>query len=144
STSNAAIAWLLSGTGYDVHVESGTDPMIVHRELASTLDLCWATIRSLQDDARRSGLQGYPRWPAIVLRTPKGWTGPKVVDGQPVEGTFRAHQVPLSEVRSNPEHLRMLEEWLRSYRPDEHFDRDGKLIPELAELAPKGDRRMGA
>ena len=80
-----AITRLLSGHGYDVHVVSGTDPMIVHRELASTLDLCWATIRSLQDDARRSGLQGYPRWPAIVLRTPKGWTGPKVVDGQPVE-----------------------------------------------------------
>jgi xylulose-5-phosphate/fructose-6-phosphate phosphoketolase len=138
------IASLLSGHGYDVHFVVGSDPMVVHRELAETIDACWTTIRSLQADARGKGLEGRPRWPAIVLRTPKGWTGPKVVDGQPVEGTFRSHQVPLSHVRENPAHLAMLEAWMRSYRPEELFDERGRLVPELAALAPEGDRRMGA
>ena len=95
-------------------------------------------------EARANGVTARPRWPAIVLRTPKGWTGPEVVDGVPVEGTFRAHQVPLSGVRENPDHLARLEEWLRSYEPDSQFDADGRLLPELAALAPNGERRMGA
>src|ERR1022692_994158 len=85
-----------------------------------------------------------PAWPMIVLRSPKGWTGPKVVDGKPVEGTWRAHQVPVADLQSKPEHLKILEDWMRSYRPEELFDKNGRLIPELAELAPKGERRMGA
>jgi xylulose-5-phosphate/fructose-6-phosphate phosphoketolase len=139
-----AIASLLSGHGYDVHFVAGADPMNVHRDLAATLDLCWTTIRSLQNNARRHGLEERPRWPAIVLRTPKGWTGPKVVDGQPVEGTFRSHQAPLPSVRENPAQLAMLEAWMRSYRPEVLFDERGRLVPELAALAPEGDRRMGA
>jgi len=138
------IARLLSGHGYDVLFVGGDDPMRVHRDLAETLDRAWTAIRAIQDDARRNGVKARPRWPAIVLRTPKGWTGPKVVDGQPVEGTFRAHQVPLPNVRTNPEHLAMLEGWMRSYRPDELFDERGCLVPELAALAPTGERRMGA
>jgi xylulose-5-phosphate/fructose-6-phosphate phosphoketolase len=138
------IVRLLSGHGWEVHVVAGDDPMSVHRTLAATLDRCWATIRSVQDDARRHGVAARPRWPAIVLRTPKGWTGPKVVDGQPVEGTFRAHQVPLANVRHDPAHLAMLETWMRGYRPEELFDEQGRLVPELAALAPAGDRRMGA
>src|SRR5712692_7603879 len=102
---------VLRGYGYDVHLVAGDDPPAVHRLLASTLDGCFDKIREIQDRARSHGFEGRPRWPAIVLRTPKGWTGPKVVDGLPVEGTFRAHQVPLPNVRDNPDHLRQLEEW---------------------------------
>src|SRR5207245_5227427 len=132
------IVRLLSGHGYDVHVVAGADPMLVHRDLAATLDVSWATIRSIQDDARRNGVRERPRWPAIVLRTPKGWTGPKVVDGRPVEGTFRSHQVPLPNVKANASHLAMLEAWMRSYRPEELFDSRGRLVPQLAALAPAG------
>jgi xylulose-5-phosphate/fructose-6-phosphate phosphoketolase len=139
-----AVGSVLSGYGYDVHFVEGDDPPAVHRELASTLDHCFDTIREIQDGARAHGFGARPRWPAIVLRTPKGWTGPKVVDGQPVEGTFRAHQVPLANVRDNPDHLRQLEEWMRSYHPEELFDDRGRLVSALAELAPDGDRRMGA
>ncbi len=135
---------LIESHGYDVMFVSGDDPPLVHQALASTLDTCYAKIRAIQDEARRRGVSGRPRWPAIVLRTPKGWTGPKVVDGVRVEGTFRAHQVPLSEVRDNPEHLRMLEAWMKSYRPEELFDARGRLVSEVAALAPKGERRMGA
>jgi xylulose-5-phosphate/fructose-6-phosphate phosphoketolase len=135
---------VVRGYGYDVHFVEGDDPPAVHRELASTLDRCFDEIRSIQDGARSHGFGARPRWPAIVLRTPKGWTGPKVVDGQPVEGTFRAHQVPLPNVRGNPEHLRQLEEWMRGYRPDELFGERGRLVAALAKLAPEGDRRMGA
>jgi len=135
---------LIESHGYDVTFVSGDDPPLVHQALASALDTCYAKIRAIQDEARRRGVSGRPRWPAIVLRTPKGWTGPKVVDGLRVEGTFRAHQVPLSQVRENPEHLRMLEAWMKSYRPEELFDERGRLVPELAALAPKGERRMGA
>jgi xylulose-5-phosphate/fructose-6-phosphate phosphoketolase len=135
---------VLRGYGYDVHFVEGDDPPAVHRELASTLDHCFDAIRAIQDGARAHGFGARPRWPAIVLRTLKGWTGPKVVDGLPVEGTFRAHQVPLANVRDNADHLRQLEEWMRSYRPDELFDDDGRFMPALAKLAPAGDRRMGA
>ncbi len=138
------IRGLLTGHGYDVCFVEGDDPAVVHRAFADTLERCYEKIRAFQEEARRDGFRGRPRWPAIVLRTPKGWTGPKFVDGEQVEGTFRAHQVPLANVRENAEHLRMLEDWMRSYRPDELFDRDGRLIEALAELAPKGLRRMGS
>jgi xylulose-5-phosphate/fructose-6-phosphate phosphoketolase len=135
---------ILHGYGYDVHLVEGNDPPAVHSELASTLDHCFDAIRQIQDGARAHGFGARPRWPAIVLRTPKGWTGPKIVDGLPVEGTFRAHQVPLANVRDNPDHLRQLEEWMRSYRPEELFDEQGRLFAELGKLAPEGVRRMGA
>ena len=139
-----AVASVLAGYGYDVHFVEGDDPPVVHRDLASTLDRCFDAIKEIQDGARAHGFGARPRWPVIVLRTPKGWTGPKVVDGLPVEGTFRAHQVPLANVRDNPEHLQQLEEWMRGYRPDELFDSEGRLVESLAQLAPAGDRRMGA
>jgi len=139
---------LLGGHGYEVHFVEGDDPAKVHRVLAATLDLCWAKIRVIQLDARAKGRTPadarMPRWPMIVLRTPKGWTGPKEVDGVKVEGTFRAHQVPLPGVRENPAHLAQLDAWMRSYGPDDLFDKAGKLVPELRALAPKGKLRMGA
>ena len=138
------IGKLLEAHGYEVHFVEGDDPLPVHRLLAETLDECYARIRAIQADARRNGFSRQPVWPAIVLRTPKGWTGPKVVDGVQIEGTFRAHQVPLANVRSNPEHLRLLEAWMRSYRPEELFDEGGRLQPDLAALAPDGDFRMGS
>src|SRR5262249_52517585 len=116
----------------------------VHQSLAATLDRCYERIRAIQKEAREQGISQRPRWPAIVLRTPKGWTGPKVVDDLPVEGTFRAHQVPLANVRQNPDQLAQLEEWMRSYRPDELFDAAGKFVADLAALAPACDRRMSA
>ena len=140
----ADVVKLLEGHGYDVHVVAGHDPVEVHRQFAAALDASYLSIRMIQREARESGFHGVPRWPAIILRTPKGWTGPKVVDGQPVEGTFRAHQVPLAAVRDDPQHLAMLEEWMRSYRPEQRFDAHGRLVPTLADLAPAGDRRMGA
>src|SRR2546423_2798704 len=135
---------VLRGYGYDVHFVEGDDPPAVHRDLASTLDRCFDAIRAIQDGARAQGCGARPRWPAMVLRALRGWTGPKVVDGLPVEGTFRAHQVPLANVRDNADHLHQLEEWMRGYRPDELFDDDGRWPPALAKLAPGGDRRMGA
>jgi len=141
---DAAIRGVIEGHGYEVHFVEGDDPARMHQVFASALDACYARIRAIQREARADGISGLPRWPAIVLRTPKGWTGPKVVDGLPVEGTFRAHQVPIADVKGNPEHLRQLEEWLRSYQPEELFDEQGRLRPELASLAPEGDRRMGA
>ncbi len=143
-SSDADVHAFLSGHGYEPYFVEGDDPMRMHQELAATLDLCYARIRAIQQDARENGVHERPRWPAIVLRSPKGWTGPDVVDGIPIEGTFRSHQVPLSGVRDNPEHLRMLEEWLRSYHPEDLFDESGRLVPELAELAPEGELRMGA
>jgi phosphoketolase len=134
----------LRGCGYQPLIVAGDDPQEMHQLMAATLDRALAEIRGIQSEARTAGFKCRPRWPAIVLKTPKGWTGPKVVDGVPVEGTFRAHQVPLAEVRTNPAHLRLLEEWLRSYRAEELFDESGRLRPELADLAPKGTRRMGA
>jgi xylulose-5-phosphate/fructose-6-phosphate phosphoketolase len=134
----------LRGNGYDAHFVEGDDPPRVHQAFAATLDWCYDRIRAIQQEAREYGLFERPRWPAIVLRTPKGWTGPKEVDGHPVEGTFRAHQVPLADTRDNPEQLAQLEAWMRSYEPEALFDADGKLIGELAALAPQGNRRMSA
>jgi xylulose-5-phosphate/fructose-6-phosphate phosphoketolase len=135
---------LLHGYGWQPHVVEGDDPVVVHQLMAGVLDTVVEEIKRIQDDARSGALRRRPRWPMIVLKTPKGWTGPREVDGKPVEGTWRAHQVPLTEVRTNPAHLQQLEQWMKSYRPDELFDRDGRLLPELAALAPNGDRRMGA
>ncbi|MFN2451636.1 MAG: phosphoketolase [Candidatus Dormibacteria bacterium] len=141
---DAAMRAELEGHGYDVHEVAGDQPREVHRAMAEALESCHARIREIQTRARRDGLAGLPRWPMIVLRTPKGWTGPREVDGKRVEGTFRAHQVPLDNVRSSPEHLAQLEAWLRSYRPEERFDEDGRLRTDLRALAPRGERRMGA
>jgi xylulose-5-phosphate/fructose-6-phosphate phosphoketolase len=135
---------LYRGFGYNPYFVEGDDHATVHQRFAQVLDQCVDEIRSIQKDARTQGFRRRPMWPMIVLRTPKGWTGPKVVDGVPVEGTFRAHQVPLANVRENPEHLKLLEAWMRSYKPDELFDAGGALIAELAALAPRGERRMGA
>ena len=143
-SSDADVRALLEGHGYTVHFVAGDEPLRAHQQFAATLETCYDQIRAIQQGARANGVLGRPRWPAIVLRTPKGWTGPKVVDGLPVEGTFRSHQVPLAEVRTNPAHLAMLEAWMRGYKPDEQFDREGRLAPELAALAPQGNRRMGA
>jgi xylulose-5-phosphate/fructose-6-phosphate phosphoketolase len=140
----AELQELLRGYGYDPYFVEGEEPAAMHQLMAGTLDRIVAEIRSIQREARAGGFKQRPRWPVVVLRTPKGWTGPKEVDGQRVEGTFRAHQVPLAEVRTNATHLRLLEEWLRSYRAEELFDDSGRLRPELAELAPRGERRMGA
>ena len=135
---------LLEGYGYHPYYVEGNDPTTVHAEMARTFDAIVEEIRSIQSEARSKGFSKRPTWPMVVLRTPKGWTGPKIVDGEPVEGTFRAHQVPIADMASKPEHIRMLEEWMKSYRPEELFDDGGTLIPELAALAPHGDRRMGA
>jgi len=143
-SSDAEIESFLGGQGYDVLFVEGSEPKTVHRLLAEALETCYARIRAIQREARDRGGVGRPRWPVLVLRTPKGWTGPEVVDGVKIEGTFRAHQVPLSEVRKNAEHLRMLESWMRSYRPQELFDAAGRLVPDVAALAPAGARRMGA
>src|SRR5262249_49511999 len=132
----------LRGCGYVPYFVAGDQPEPMHQLMAATLDRVIADIRRIQNDARSNGHTTPPRWPMIVLNTPKGWTGPAIVDGQRVAGTFRSHQVPLSEPRQHPEHLTMLENWMRSYRPQELFDDDGRLRPELAELAPAGARRM--
>ena len=136
---------LLRGCGWTPYFVEGHEPMPMHRAMAATLDTVIEQIRRIQADARSSsGIAERPRWPMIVFSSPKGWTGPKVIDGKPNEGTFRSHQVPLSDPAKNPEHLRQLESWLRSYRPEELFDQQGRLKPELAALAPSGQRRMGA
>jgi xylulose-5-phosphate/fructose-6-phosphate phosphoketolase len=135
---------LFRGYGWEPYVVAGDDPMQVHADLAGTLDGMLDRIAEIQGRARGEGDARRPRWPMLILRTPKGWTGPKVVDGQPVEGTWRAHQVPMTQARENPEHLRLLEEWMRSYEPEELFDEAGRLRAELQALAPEGDRRMGA
>ncbi|WP_352415920.1 phosphoketolase family protein [Oscillibacter ruminantium] len=129
------------GCGWKAHFVEGDDPMTMHRLMADTLDEVMAEIKAIQA-AARAGDRTWRDWPMIILRTPKGWTGPKVVDGKPIEGTFRAHQVPISMER--PEHLEQLREWLESYHPEELFDENGRLIPQLQELAPTGERRMGA
>ena len=135
---------LLQGYGYQPYVVEGDEPEKVHQLMAATLDTVIQEIKQIQKECRDNGFKMRPKWPMIVLRTPKGWTGPKEVDGKPVEGTFRAHQVPLAELASNPKHVKMLEEWMKSYKPEELFDKNGKLKAELAALAPKGERRMGA
>ena len=135
---------LLTGYGWAPWFVEGHEPEPMHQRMAATVDGVIKEIRRIQEEARRTGTAARPRWPMIVLVTPKGWTGPSVVDGQQVEGTFRAHQVPLAAPAENPEHLRLLEQWMRSYRPEELFDEAGRLRPALADLAPKGERRMGA
>lgn len=135
---------LFEGYGYEPFLVEGDDPAKMHELMAAALERALAHIRQIQRKARSEGFRERRPWPMIVLRTPKGWTGPKSVDGVPVEGTFRAHQVPLLGVRENPSHLAMLEDWMRSYRPEELFDENGRLVPELADLAPRGARRMGA
>jgi xylulose-5-phosphate/fructose-6-phosphate phosphoketolase len=138
------LADLFTGYGYKPYFVEGSDPEPMHQLMAGTLEAALADIRAIQKEARENGFSHRAPWPMIILRTPKGWTGPKVVDGLPVEGTFRAHQVPVTDFAAKPEHLKILEDWMKSYRPDELFDENGALIGELAELAPKGDRRMGA
>jgi xylulose-5-phosphate/fructose-6-phosphate phosphoketolase len=134
---------LLTGYGYKPYFVEGHDPPVVHQQMAATLDRVLDEIAAIQEEARGGGASRRPDWPVIVLRTPKGWTGPKVVDGLQVEGTWRAHQVPLAGLAENPEHLRLLEEWMRSYRPAELFDADGAPVAALRALPPTGDRRMG-
>jgi xylulose-5-phosphate/fructose-6-phosphate phosphoketolase len=134
---------LFRGYGYSPHFLEGDDPIGMHQKMAEVLDTILGEIQAIQKRAREEGHTGRPRWPMLILRTPKGWTGPKVVDGKPVEGTWRAHQVPVDGLRQNPEHLKIVEQWMRSYKPEELFDSNGKFKPELAELAPKGQRRMG-
>ena len=135
---------LLRGYGWTPYFVEGHEPELMHEAMAATLDTVVEEIKKIQQDARVNGNLGRPRWPMIVLNSPKGWTGPKIVDGLQIEGTFRAHQVPISDPATHPEHLKVLEDWLRSYRPKELFDEQGRLKPGLAELAPKGGRRMGA
>jgi len=135
---------LFRGYGYAPHFVEGDDPATMHELMASTLDRIVVEIQSIQRDARSNGFRKRPLWPMIVLRSPKGWTGPDSVDGKPVEGTFRAHQVPVAELATHPGHLSILEKWMRSYRPEKLFDANGRLIAELAALAPRGERRMGA
>jgi xylulose-5-phosphate/fructose-6-phosphate phosphoketolase len=135
---------LFSGYGWKPYFLEGHEPEQMHQLMAATLEHVVEEIRGIQSDARESTKTNLPEWPMIVLRTPKGWTGPKTVDGKPVEGTWRAHQVPVADLQKKPEHLKILEDWMRSYRPEELFDEQGKLVAELSELAPKGDRRMSA
>jgi xylulose-5-phosphate/fructose-6-phosphate phosphoketolase len=135
---------LLRGYGWTPYFVEGHESMPMHEAMAATLDTVIEEIRRIQADARLHGKAERPRWPMVVLASPKGWTGPKFIDGKAIEGTFRSHQVPLPDPAKNPEHLRQLEDWLRSYRPEELFDGQGRLRPELAALAPGGERRMGA
>ncbi|HKZ08080.1 MAG TPA: phosphoketolase family protein [Methylomirabilota bacterium] len=134
---------LLRGCGYAPYFVEGDDPPVMHQQMAATLDMVVGEIRAAQTAARRGGRGGRPRWPMIVLRTPKGWTGPKEVDGKKVEGHWRSHQVPMGEMHENPQHVKILEDWMKSYRPEELFDSSGRLRSELAALAPQGTRRMG-
>jgi xylulose-5-phosphate/fructose-6-phosphate phosphoketolase len=139
----AELEALLIGYGHKPYFVEGEDPMTMHQKMAATFDAVFEEIAAIRHKAE-NGSEERPQYPMIVLKTPKGWTGPKVVDGKPVEGFYRAHQVPVAETRTNAEHRQQLEAWLRSYRPEELFDEYGRLLPELAELAPKGERRMGA
>src|ERR1700732_3058297 len=142
--SDTELTRLFTGYGYKPYFVEGREPEIMHQRMAHTLDTIVEEIHAIQNDARAGRVAGLPAWPMIVLRTPKGWTGPKIVDGKPVEDTWRAHQVPVTDFVSHPEHLKILEEWMKSYRSEDLFDQNGKLIAELAELPPKGTRRMGA
>ncbi len=135
---------LFIGYGYKPYFVEGSDPETMHQLMAQTLDTAIAEIKAIQHSARTQGVGKRPQWPMIILRSPKGWTGPKEVDGKKTEDFWRSHQVPFAEMATKPDHLKLLEEWMKRYRPDELFDKNGALVPELAELAPKGDRRMGA
>ncbi len=138
------IEQLFRGLGYKPYFVQGEDPQEVHQRMAATLDRVIVEIREIQSEARTRGFRKRPTWPMIIMRTPKGWTGPKEVDGLKTEGTWRSHQVPLANPRTNPAHLTLLDEWLRSYHPEELFDTTGKLLATFADLAPKGERRMSA
>ena len=140
----AELQSLFIGYGYEPYVVAGDNPQVMHRQMAETLERCVVEIQAIQEEARRSGVPRRPRWPMIILRTPKGWTAPRLVDGHRVEGFWRAHQVPILDVTSDPAHLKLLEQWMLSYRPHELFDSTGALIPELQALAPVGNRRMSA
>lgn len=142
--SRTELEQLLTGYGWEPYFVEGDEPAPMHQAMAATLDTILENIRIIRETAAEHGNGDRPRWPMLVLRTPKGWTGPKEVDGLPVEGSFRSHQVPLSDPANNPQHLQELEEWLRSYRPQELFDANGALLPEIAAMAPEGERRMGA
>ena len=135
---------LFHGYGYEPHFVEGTEPELMHQKMAATLDLVIAEIKEIQSRARENNDHGRPTWPMIVMRSLKGWTGPKMVDGKPMEGTFHAHQVPIEDPKTNPAHLKLLEDWLRSYKPEDLFDEHGRFLEEYAELAPVGNRRMGA
>ena len=134
---------LFTGYGYKPYFVEGDDPKEMHKKMAATIDACIVEIKAIQQQAREYGVTSRPCWPMIILRSPKGWTGPKEVDGKKTEGFWRSHQVPFSQVRENPEHLALLEAWMKSYKPEELFTEEGALIPELQALAPKGQRRMG-
>jgi xylulose-5-phosphate/fructose-6-phosphate phosphoketolase len=134
---------LFAGYGYNPYFVEGSDPPAVHQSMARTMDAIIEEIEDIQTEARKKGIEKYPRWPMIVLRTPKGWTCPKKVDGRKVEGFWRAHQIPL-ELHDNPEHLKLLESWMRSYHPEDIFDEEGRLRKDLRDLSPSGDRRMSA
>ncbi len=140
---HAELEELMRGYGYEPFCLEGDDPATMHQQAAAVFDTIFDRIAAIQKAARQDGSTERPAWPMLILRTPKGWTGPKFVDGKPVEGTWRAHQVPFSELREKPDHLRLLEEWMRSYKPEELFDEKGAFRTELAEIAPKGRRRMG-
>ncbi len=139
-----ALTRLFTGYGYTPYFLEGHDPLEMHQRMASTLSTVITEIHAIQKKERSQAGAQLPAWPMIIMRTPKGWTGPKMVDGKPMEGTWRAHQVPLAEMATHPEHVKLLEEWMKSYKPEELFDLDGKFAPELADLAPKGAARMGA
>jgi xylulose-5-phosphate/fructose-6-phosphate phosphoketolase len=135
---------LFIGYGYNPYFVEGSEPASMHRLMAQTLDTVIGEIKAIQRDARTQGVTTRPRWPMIILRTPKGWTGPKEVDGKKTEGSWRSHQVPFAEMATKPDHVRLLKSWMKSYRPEELFDETGRLIPELQQLAPQGNRRIGA
>ena len=142
--SDEQLTHLFTGYGYVPYFVEGREPEAMHQLMAQTLDTIVEEIHSIQHAARKEGFKNLPVWPMIILRTPKGWTGPKVVDGKPVEDTWRAHQVPVMDFAMKPQHIKILEDWMKSYKPEELFDANGKLISELADLAPKGEHRMGA
>ncbi len=141
---DATLTQLFTGYGYKPYFVEGREPDTMHQLMAQTMDIILEEIREIQNAARNGNSAALPFWPMIIMRTPKGWTGPKVVDGKPVEDTWRAHQVPLTDFAKKPDHVKLLEDWMKSYKPEELFDKTGKFIPEFAELAPSGNRRMGA
>ena len=132
------------GYGYNLILWKEAHACSMHQAMAATLEHCVLEIRKIQEEARRSGEAVRPRWPMIILRSPKGWTSPREVDGHYLEGFWRAHQIPLGDIATSPSHLKVLENWMRSYKPEELFDQGGRLVPELKALAPKGIRRMSA
>ena len=135
---------LFKGYGYKPYFVEGCDPALMHQKMADILETAISEIKAIQAEARSTGIAKRPLWPMIVLRSPKGWTGPTEVNGHKVEGFWRSHQVPMADVTTNPTHLKLLEDWMRSYKPEELFDANGRLIPELKDLAPKGTKRMSA